>query len=1113
MPHFEERFKKLNAQQKQAVEAIDGPVLVIAGPGSGKTEILSLRVANILKKTDTHPSSILCLTFTDSAAVNMRTRLAGLIGRDAYRVVINTFHSFSADIIGRYPEYFYEGASFSPADELTQIEILETIFKELPHDNPLRKEHPEQGFTYLDSAQRAIGQLKKAGITPDDFTAIIRSNSAVLAAINERIGIFEARLSMKQLPSLREFAVWCASLTQELPIKGYVPLGHALVRSLTDALNRAENEDKTAPISAWKTEWVKKDENGARVFKNTLYQDKLLALAGVYQEYIARMHARGYYDFDDMLLDVLSALKHNNALRYELQERYQYILVDEFQDTNDAQMRLLEFLTDAEAHEGKPNIMVVGDDDQAVYKFQGAEISNILEFRGRFENPAIITLTHNYRSRQDILDLARHVILKGTERLERLVEGLRKDLVAAGKDMEEGKITSRSFPSHAHECHWIAQEIKKLIAGGKNPDDIAIIARQHKDLQSILSHLSALGIPVAYERQRNVLLEPHIYQLIQIARFICTLSRKNKSEADEYLPEILSFPFWGLDRKTIWELSAAATAKTPWLGVMLNHTDARFRTIACFFLDLATRAQHEPAEYVLDAIIGSHEPSAHPSFVSPFRAYYFNAEKFEHHKAEYLAFLSALQVFVSALREYKHGRYIKIDDLVAFVDMHAKNNIPITDQSAFMAAQNAVHCLSAHKAKGLEFDTVFVMSCQDSVWAGSPRGSMLPFPANLPIAPAGDTLDDQLRLFYVALTRAKHGLYLTSYEKTDTGKDSLRLRFLTPEADGEIKESVRAALMAESVHDDELPEPTAILSAHWEQYNRAPFLTDEKALLGTLVENYQMSVTHINNFLDVVGGGPQMFLEQNLLRFPHAKSPSGSYGSAMHKAIELLYAHFKHEKTLPSTEQLILWFTYALEKERLAPEDFTMYSEKGTDALAKFYAAKKEQWRESDMIEMNFKNQGVLVGDAHLTGKLDKMVFLENTREIEVHDFKTGNPADEWEGEGVYEKKKLYGYKRQLVFYKLLVEHSRDFGGKYTVNKGVVEFLEPYRGKMIDLPLVITQKEVERTRALINAVYKKIVALDFPDVSKYSKDVNGIIAFEDDLLREAGAIHVTDSML
>lgn len=1103
MPHFEERLKKLNDRQKQAVETIDGPVLVVAGPGSGKTEILSLRVANILKKTDTHPSSVLCLTFTDSAAVNMRTRLAGLIGRDAYRVAINTFHSFSADIIGRYPEYFYEGASFSPGDELTQKEILETIFKELPHDNPLRKEHPEQGFTYLDASQRAIGQLKKAGIVPDDFKTILRSNAEILKTINERIGIFETRLSMKQLPALREFASWCAQIPQEIPTPGYAPLAQTIARSLTDALNRAEDEDKTAPISEWKTDWVKKDDSGNRVFKNTLHQDKLMALADVYQEYITRMHARGYYDFDDMLLDVLDALKHNNALRYELQERYRYILVDEFQDTNDAQMRLIELLTDAEAHKGKPNIMVVGDDDQAVYKFQGAEISNILGFRDRFENPTIITLTHNYRSRQDILDLARHVILKGTHRLEGLIEGLRKDLIAAGKEAGEGKIINRSFPSRAHECHWIAREIKKLVDAGKNPSDIAIIARQHKDLQSILPHVSALGIPVVYERQRNVLLEPHIHQLIQIARFIGSLARKNKDEADEYLPEILSFPFWELDRKTMWELSSTASARTHWLSAMLHHTDPRLRDIAGFFLDLGIRAQHEPAEYILDAIIGSHETGAHPSYISPFRSYYFSAEKLSHHKAEYLAFLSALQVFVAALHEYKHGRYIKIDDLVAFADVHIKNNIPITDQSAFMSAQNAVHCLSAHKAKGLEFDTVFVIGCQDSVWAGSSRGTMLPFPMNIPIAPAGDTSDDQLRLFYVALTRAKHTIYLTSYEKTDSGRDSLRLRFLAPESEETIKENVRTALVAELVDDNELSEPTTVLVAQWEHYNRAPFLAEEKALLGTLVENYQMSVTHLNTFLDVANGGPQTFLEQNLLRFPRAKSPAGSYGLAMHKAIELLYAHFKHDKTLPSPQQLIEWFTQALEKERLAPEDRAIYSAKGADALEKFYTLKKEQWKQTDMIEVNFRDQGVLVDDAHLTGKLDKMVFHEDTREIEVHDFKTGNPADEWEGEGTYEKKKLHNYKRQLVFYKFLVEHSRDFEGKYTVNKGVVEFLEPYREKMVDLPLIITKEDVERTRALITIVYKKIKALDFPDISKYPKDLNGIIAFEDDLLSKA----------
>ncbi len=161
---FEERYGALNARQQEAVDAIDGPVLVVAGPGSGKTELLSLRVANILRNTDTLASSILCLTFTDSASVNMQKRLEGLIGAEAYKVTIHTFHSFGREIIAQNAEYFYKGANYSPADEIQQLEILQEIFETLPHDNSLDSRHPEQGYTYMKEVRERIGDLKKAGL-------------------------------------------------------------------------------------------------------------------------------------------------------------------------------------------------------------------------------------------------------------------------------------------------------------------------------------------------------------------------------------------------------------------------------------------------------------------------------------------------------------------------------------------------------------------------------------------------------------------------------------------------------------------------------------------------------------------------------------------------------------------------------------------------------------------------------------------------------------------------------------------------------------------------------------------------------------------------------------
>ena len=191
---FEDAYKNLNTEQKIAVDTIDGPVMVIAGPGTGKTQVLALRVGNILKKTDTRPGNLLCLTFTDAAAINMRERLARLIGAEGYKVAVHTFHSFASDVIGNYPEYFYNGAEFLPADDLKQIEILEEVFLELPRSNPLSSKH-EGEYTYLKDAKKAIQYLKRAGLTPTEFSALIESNKKSIGVISS-FGMTDSSLSL-----------------------------------------------------------------------------------------------------------------------------------------------------------------------------------------------------------------------------------------------------------------------------------------------------------------------------------------------------------------------------------------------------------------------------------------------------------------------------------------------------------------------------------------------------------------------------------------------------------------------------------------------------------------------------------------------------------------------------------------------------------------------------------------------------------------------------------------------------------------------------------------------------------------------------------------------------
>jgi DNA helicase-2/ATP-dependent DNA helicase PcrA len=1109
MSLFEERYRALNDEQRAVVDTLEGPVLVVAGPGSGKTEVLGLRVANILRSTDTHPSALLCLTYTDSAALAMRQRLAGLIGRDAYRVQIATFHSFSVEVMNRYPAYFYDGASFLPADDFTQAALLQEILDDLDHDHPLKKIHPDQGYTYAKAIQFAIQHLKRAGITPEDFRVFLEQNTEALQVMQKDLSLFDETVSKKIFPQYQAFAERLLALPLPAPLPEFPSLARAIGVSLKAAVAQALAEEKATPISEWKKDHLRKDDAGKRVFRDSLSEEKLKGLASIYARYRERMHERGFYDFDDMLLDVLQALRTNPSLRHDLAERFHYILVDEFQDTNDAQMQLIAFLAPSET----ASIMAVGDDDQAIYKFQGAEISNILAFHGRYAKPRMITLTKNYRSRQQILDLARHIIQKGSDRLENRLEGLRKDLVALGQGLAEGHIMSRSFASRAHEYHWIASEIRRLLDQGIRASSIAVIARQHKDLESLLPYLSAVQIPVSYDRQRNVLHEPHIRQLIQMARYIALLAGLRPRDGDAYLPEILSYPFWGVDRKTMWDLSSVAGARhIPWIDAMLAHGDPRVRGIGSFFLELRDRAQYEPAEVIFDALIGSHGtlipesadeddilPFRAPSgFLSPFRSYYFSAERYADEKPLYLAFLSALRTFVRALREHHQGSFVTIQDAVSFIDTHTAHGMPITDQSPFVSADDAVSLLTAHKAKGLEFAAVFVVSCQDAIWARGSHGTLLPFPLNLPIAPAGDTLEDQLRLFYVALTRAKQWLYLTSYATEESGKGADRLRFLLAREDEVLPETVRDALLV--THENSDIDTTLTTLTIPSVSVRPPYVADEQALLRTLIQNYQMSVTHLNNFLNVRDGGPTRFLEQNLLRFPQAKSVSATFGSLMHGTIEAFYGAFRSTGVLPSREQLCAFFTERLERERLSPTDSKECMTRGGKALTAYYDAKASSFSLDDQIEVDFKDQGVLIGDAMLSGKIDKLVRT-GVGLYRVVDFKTGKGVLSFDDlTDPYEQVKMHQYRRQLLFYKLLVEHSRDFGGS-VVREGALEFLEPVKGSVIEVPLQIEDREVERVRALISKVHEKIMHLDFPDTSRYSPDLKGILAFEEDLLQ------------
>jgi DNA helicase-2/ATP-dependent DNA helicase PcrA len=1090
---FQKHYQKLNEAQKEAVDCVEGPVLVVAGPGSGKTEILSVRAANILQETDVYASDILCLTFTESAEINMRERMSEIIGSEANYVNVHTFHNFCRRIRERHPDHFGVTTDFSVADDIVRTEILESIFTDLDHDNPLRSEHPEIGFVYMNSVMSAIDDIKQAGLSPDEFSAVLEANREFIDSVRVDVNdVFSQRVSKSIFDDVEKLLDVFAENQVESPVSHFRSLGYALSVRLKRALDQAKEEDSTKPVTESKSDLTKKDGDN-RILRAEYDQAKLFALADIYKQYEQEKHRQGFYDFADMILEVIQKLEENPDLCSEVAENHPYIMVDEFQDTNDAQLRLLLALAE-EAPNNRPNLMVVGDDDQAIYRFQGAEVSNILNFKHTFSDPEIITLTKNYRSGQNILDTAQSVITQSEERLSAMLDEVSKDLTAASEPDQDVRITQSELSTRTHHNRAIAQRAAGLIADSVPAEEIAVIARKHSDLEALVPYFHEAEVPITYERQQNVLEQPHIRQLITMCRFVYELSQ-NPETAETHLPEILSYPFWGLDRSAVWELSLTASQEDMnWLGAM-DERGGKVAEIADFLRAVSAQATHEPVEYMLDMLVGAHDQpvadstdadsievdSEDPSFQSPFKQFYFPADKLETNPDEYLRFLSSLKTFIFSLREHKEQEVLLIEDLLDFVDTHKDNNLVVTDTSPFVNSSDAVNLMTAHKAKGQEFESVIIVGAVEDIWANSRSYNRIRFPENLPIQFSGDTVDDQLRLLFVAMTRAKHTLDLYSFAVDDSGDEQVQLSFL---ADLDIPERDK---------EDSLPSTEALLESTVPTNHSGPFIDQEEALLQPLVENYRMSVTHLNNFIDVRYGGPQEFMRSNLLRFPQPMSRSQVYGAAVHEALERVYTYLKQEGGHPEIDTVIDWFAEQIKTSQISKQDREYLLERGEDSLRTFLDKRLDNFQADHYSEYNFRSENVVVKDVPLTGKIDKLAATDNG--ITVHDFKTGRPLKRFSNSSG----KSMSYQRQLVFYKLLVENTADFRGQ-TVKEGVLEFVEPDDGEVVTLEKEITDEEVKQLKKLIQVVYDHITNLNFPDASTYDETAKGVRQFTQDLL-------------
>ncbi|MDX1911405.1 MAG: ATP-dependent DNA helicase [Saprospiraceae bacterium] len=995
----------LNPAQRAAVAQTEGPVLVIAGPGTGKTQLLSARIGNILLETDARPQNILCLTFTDAGATAMRRRLLQLIGPTAHQVPVFTFHAFSNRVIQENAEYFSKGNP-EPLSELERIEMVRKLLAQLPADHPLRQGKKDV-FQYEAHLRDLFDTMKREGWTPGH---VLKQCSAFLQNLPENPAYLYQRNS-------------------KLYKKG---------------------DPKTAQI--------------AEVTEKIL---RLQAAADLFPRYQVALERAARYEFEDMLRWVLQAFEKNEALLRTYQERYQYILVDEFQDTNGAQFQLLNLLLDFWQ---TPNIFIVGDDDQSIYEFQGARLQNLRYFKERYQNGLhTILLTENYRSTQTILDAAGRLIAHNNLRAVRLL-GDKTEKILHARHSGAGSPEVRLYPNRLQEMAGIVAEIEILINAGTAPQEIAVLYARHRQAERLLVLLEKKGIPYQTKRPVNSLDLPLVRQIRTLWAYLRD-ELQSPFSGEHHLFRLLHAPFWQLDPLDLAKLALACRADAPeaadeiYIKVGALNTDKkRWRDLLSDPKTLLSLHLSNPTELLqLGRLLNEWIAAAENLPLTQLLERLFAQTGLldwtlaQPDKWWHLQVLSTLLEFVR--NETARNPRLDLGRLLDMLDGMDDNKLALPLSQPLQPAFG-VQLLTAHAAKGLEFEAVFVLDATEDAWDKNNGGQNRRFfmPDTLTRSGEEDALEARRRLFYVAMTRAKNLLSLSYAKNDDAGKILQPSRFLSEAALQQKEVSVDPGVLLEA--------QTLLLLDPAKPVIRLP----EPALLDALLADFTLSITAMNRYLRC----PLAFYYEDILKSPGAASEAAAFGLAMHGALQQFVLKMKGHKQLewPSTTVLTKLFAQEMERQRgfFTENGFTQRLALGQDYLRRIHVEQVPFWRKRVIVERRIDR--VELDGVPLTGILDKIEWMEGGT-LRIVDYKTGTPDPKKTAPP--SESQPYGgdYWRQLAFYTLLLERSRLY--PEPVGKTAISWLEPdKRGTFPVTELQFSESERRMVEQWIQMVYNAI---------------------------------------
>ncbi len=979
MNPFESAYSSLNDAQKLAVDTLYGPVAVIAWPGTGKTQLLTLRIANILTKTDVTPRNILALTYTEAGAFAMRERLRSFIGTDALRVNIETFHGFCKWLIDEeYPEKFVRSPGMKMLEELDARRMVGKILLEWDYTYLKPRHDPE---LYMGDVIRIVGQLKREGISPEFF----------------RNKIDEA---LADLPN---------------------------------------NEDlHYKKDSKWWKKWERKAEYADA--EQRLFRQRELTY--VYRAYEEALIAESRYDYDDMILMVRNQLQNDPQFLALIREQYQFVMVDEFQDTNGLQASIVHLIMHDQE---QPNILVVGDDEQSIYRFQWAVMENILNFCDTYRDRwlTIIPLVENYRSTQTILDASRELIRNNSESLEKALH-LDKHLKKNAR-ISEKKISIFTPSDPQIEIAWLVSEIQKLHDEGMSWSDMAIIYRKNANPIHLIEYLRRKKIPFHKQKGENLLHHPEAQKLLKTLKII------HNSYQNDLFWEVMLFDFWWLDLHYLLALQGKMRAnngeyRRSLFQAFLEDDDMFVRNVAQKIMDFTKDASNKTLVQFFESFL---ESSGYRSFALS------QEDKIER--------LSILNSFFDEIKTFAtlHPENTLKDFIDYIVDLDHYWLSPTTQPIRMEA--DAVELMTAHGSKGLEFRAVCIYDATSKNWESSRDPSKLNVTVSLfekhiidKDEKKNQKLEEERRLWYVAMTRAKERLIISA-----THNEDLRLQ----------PSSFISEIPEEACKKEEFStEPENIIVTQTAPLPQIDWSAATRVELEKRAKNYDLSVTALNTWLK----SPREFLEKYLIRQPAGKMPSASFGTAVHAGLAFIGEYFNEHSSLPQKDIWMKKIEQTLYHEILTKKEQEDFLKKTEEVIDNYLSKKDCPLASKALIEERFWWKKVVVSGVRLTGVFDRVENLPDGT-MQVIDFKTGKPDKG--------REQLADYERQLYFYRLLWDGSNQ---NKILSRGALDFVEWNTGDVVNRSIFTYEEAgLDLLKKQIAAFKISLENLDFPEENTF----------------------------